>query len=342
MILTYYNLCNSEENAMSEGNAYQRLKILYLYKILFEQTDEYHALSMPQIIEQLEENGFSAARKALYEDIDALRAFGVDIASGRGNRAGYAIVNRDFEIPELMLLADAVVCSPFFTEKKAKALIEKLEGLCSIHEAAQIERKVYTAGRESSDNERIYLNVDAIHRAIAEKKKITFKYFDYNIRKQKVYRDGLRTCSPYALAWNEEKYYLIAHYEKYGGISHFRVDKMECVEITDEPCLKKPRDFKLSEYLKSTFSMFSGNNRDVWLLFENKLTNAVIDRFGKSVKMQRYDDEHFTVRVSVKADNPETFFGWLFQFGTMAKILEPVDLRERYSKMLKAVIKSQK
>lgn len=328
---------------MSEGSTYQRLKILYLYKILFEQTDEYHAISMPRIIEQLEEYGFSAARKALYEDIEALRAFGVDIASGRGNRAGYAIVDRDFEIPELTLLADAVLCSPFFTEKKAKALIEKLEGLCSVHEAAQIERKVYTAGgRESSDNERIYLNVDEIHRAIAEKKKITFRYFDYNIRKQKVYREGLRTCSPYALAWNDEKYYLIAHYEKYGGISHFRVDKMDSVEMTDEPCHKKPRDFKLSEYLRSTFSMFSGTEQEVVLIFENSLTNAVIDRFGKSVRMRRYDDSHFTIRVSVKTDNPETFFGWLFQFGTKAKILEPVDLRERYRKMLKTVLDGQR
>lgn len=326
---------------MSDGSTYQRLKILYLYKILFEQTDEYHAISMPQIIEQLEEYGFSAARKALYEDIEALRAFGVDIASGRGNRAGYAIIDRDFEIPELTLLADAVVCSPFFTEKKAKALIGKLESLCSVHEAARIERKVYTAGRESSDNERIYLNVDAIHRAIAEKKKITFRYFDYNIRKQKVYREGLRTCSPYALAWNEEKYYLIAHYEKYGGISHFRVDKMDSVEMTDEPCQKKPKDFKLSEYLRSTFSMFSGTEQEVVLLFENRLTNAVIDRFGKSVKMSRYDDEHFTVRVSVKTDNPETFFGWLFQFGTMARILAPAGLRKRYREALKAVLDAQ-
>lgn len=327
---------------MNESNAYQRLKILYLYKILFEQTDEYHSITMPQIIEQLDEYGFPAGRKALYEDIDALREFGVDIVSGRGKWAGYAIVSRDFEMPELTLLADAVVCSPFFTNKKAKELISKLEGLCSVHDAAQIDRKVYTSGRESFDNERIYLNVDAIHRAISEKKKITFKYFDYNIRKQKVYRDGLRTCSPYALAWNEERYYLIAHYEKYGGISHFRVDKMEDVEITDEPCEKKPKDFRLSEYLKSTFSMFSGDDTEVQLLFENDLVNAVIDRFGKSVRMSRYDDGHFTVRVSVRVDRPETFFGWLFQFGTKAKILAPVELAESYRKMLRSVLKNQK
>lgn len=328
---------------MSESNVYQRLKILYLYKILFEQTDEYHAITMPQIIEQLEEYGFSAGRKALYEDIEALREFGVDIVSSRGKWASYAIVSRSFEMPELTLLADAVVCSPFFTNKKAKELIEKLESLCSVHEAAQIERKVYSAAeRESFDNERIYLNVDAIHRAISEKKKITFKYFDYNIKKQKVYREGLRTCSPYALAWSGERYYLIAHYEKYGGISHFRVDKMEGVEITDEPCEKKPKDFRLSEYLRSTFSMFSGDDTEVHLLFENGLVNAVIDRFGKSVRMSRYDDGHFTVRVNVRADQPGTFFGWLFQFGTSARILAPLELAERYRKTLRDVLKNQK
>lgn len=321
-----------------------RLKILYLYKILWEQTDAEHALTMPQIQAELEALGAGAGRKAIYEYLDMLREFGADIDSGYGKSAGYNLSSRTFDLPELKLLADAVVSSRFFTERKAKEMLRKLETLCSVHEASSIQRQVYIANRNATDNERIYYNVNEIHRAISEKRKISFKYFDYDIRIRKKYRDGLRECSPYALTWNEEKYYLVAHYEKYDGISHFRVDKMEDVQILDEPSHKMPRDFKLSEYLRSTFSMFSGEEQTVTLRFRNtpSLINAVIDRFGRQISLYPDGEEHFTVRVPVRTSSPAPFFGWLFQFGADAQILSPDELKKEYVRMLNKAAKANK
>lgn len=330
---------NGELTYMSDNikNANQRLKILYLYKILLERTDEEHYITMPEIISQLSLYGITAARKALYEDIEALKVFGLDIVSGRGTNAGYQVVSRDFELPELKLLADAVSSSRFLTEKKSSELLKKLEKLTSIYEAKQIQRQVFIADRVKSGNERIYMNVDAVHRAIAEQKKISFKYFDYDINKKKRYRQGIRTCSPYALTWDDERYYLVAYYEKYDSISNFRVDRMENVEILPESAQKYPSGFNLSSYLNSTFSMFSGESEEVKLCFEQSLINAVIDRFGKNVSIFPDDDEHFTVRVQIKTEHPEPFFGWLFQFGTKVKIIAPFTLKEKYIEMLKKV-----
>lgn len=319
-----------------------RLKILYLYKILWEKTDSEHAITMPQIQGELKKYGAEAGRKAVYEYIDALRELGAEIDSGTGKGTGYSLAARTFDLPELKLLADAVASSRFFTEKKAKELIGKLESLCSEHEAKSIRRQVYIANRLTTDNERIYYNVNEIHRAIAEKKMISFRYFDYDIRKRKKYREGLRVCSPYALTWNDEKYYLIAHYEKYGSISHFRVDKMEDVRILDQPAQKMPRGFKLSDYMGSTFSMFSGEVETVKLRFDNSLVGAVIDRFGKQITLIPDGAEHFTVKVPVRASSPEPFFGWLFQFGADAQILAPQSLREDYIKSLNKAAKANK
>ena len=319
-------------------NVNQRLKILYLYKILLERTDEEHSISMPEIISQLELYGVTAARKALYEDIEALKVFGLDIVSERGVNAGYRVVSRDFELPELKLLADAVSSSRFLTEKKSSELLKKLEQLTSVYEAKQIQRQVFIADRVKAFNERIYLNVDAIHKAISERKKISFRYFDYDLRKRKKYREGIRTCSPYALTWDDERYYLVAHYEKYDSISNFRVDRMENVEVLDEPARKYPDGFKLSDYLNSTFSMFSGEAEEVKLRFEKSLINAVVDRFGKNVTAAPDGEEHFTVRVQIKTEQPEPFFGWLFQFGTKVEILEPCELKEKYKEHLKSVL----
>ena len=326
---------------MPEQNVNQRLKILYLYKILFEQTDEEHYITMPRIIEELKKYGIKAARSALYSDIEALRKFGADIVLDRRNNAGYSIVNREFEIPELILLADAVACSHFFTRKKAKSLVSKLEQLCSVHEAEKINSGAFVFESDKFDNERIYINIDTIHRAIFEKKQISFKYFDYDLKKQKKYRGDLRVCSPYAFTWSNENYYLIAYYKKYGEISHFRVDKMESVKVLDEPAQALPKDFSFSGYLRSTFSMFCGTAELVKLRFKNSLVNAVIDHFGKKVRLRRDGDEHFIVEVPVLTEHPETFLGWMFQFGDSAEILGPSELKNRYISTLRAVLKKE-
>ena len=318
--------------------AKQRLKILYLYKILVEQTDEDHAITMPEIIRQLEAYGISAGRKALYEDIEALREFGLDIISGRGASSGYAVVHREFELPELKLLADAVSSSRFLTEHKAKKLVDKLGKLASVHEAKQLRRQVYIAGRTKEHNERIYLSVDAIQRAIRENRQISFKYFSYDLRKRRVYRDSVRVCTPVALLWSDERYYLVANYEKYPDkLTNFRVDRMEHTEVLDVPGIPPAEPFDPEEYQNETFSMFSGKTQIVKLRMENSLVTAIIDRFGKGIDIHPDEERFFTVRVPVKVEQPLPFFGWLFQFGDKAEILEPVELRKTYRNMLENV-----
>lgn len=320
-------------------NANQRLKILFLYKILTEQTDEEHSISMPEIIRQLEAYGISAGRKALYEDIEALRTFGLDIVSGRGGSSGYAVVSREFELPELKMLADAVASARFLTENKAHKLIDKLSRLASVHEAKQLRRQVCVAGRGKEKGGRIYLTVDAIQRAINEKRQIQFRYFQYDIRKHKVYRDGTRICTPVALLWSDERYYMVAYYEKYPEkLTNFRVDRMERTEVLDVPAAEPPEPFDPEEYQNETFSMFSGKTQTVKLRLHNSLVNPVIDRFGKRISIHPDGEEHFYIRVPVKAEQPLPFFGWLFQFGDKAELLEPAALREEYCAALAAVL----
>lgn len=305
---------------------------------MFEQTDENHHITMSEIISQLKLYGISAGRKALYEDIEALRTFGLDIKQLKGNTSGYLVASREFELPELKLLADAVTSSRFLTEKKSNELLKKIEGLASKYEAKQIQRQVFIANRVKAMNERIYINVDTIHRAISEEKKISFKYFDYDLNKKKKYRDGLRICSPYALSWDDERYYLISHYDKYNKITNFRIDRMEAVTILDEVVKSKPDEFNVAEYMNSSFSMFSGDSKEVKLRFDNSLINPVIDRFGKDITIVPDGDDSFTVRVKVKAEPP--FFAWLFQFGNKVRIVEPDEMINKFKKQLKDVLES--
>ena len=306
----------------------QKLKLLYLMRILLHETDDSHMLTMGELISKLAAQGVSAERKTVYEDIEELRQFGLDIIMEKTKSYGYYVAGRDFELPELKLLADAVQSSKFITEKKSLELIRKLEGLTSIHNAGKLRRQVFIQNRVKSMNESIYYSVDALHEAIAEGKMISFKYFDYDLQKKQVFRrEGAPyIVSPAALTWNEENYYLIAYSEERGGITHFRVDRMSNVKKLDKPRCAVAAGFKLAEYSRKVFGMFGGEESDVKLRVNNQITGAVIDHFGKDVIMIPDGDRHFTVSVRVVIS--PVFFGWLFQFGELCEVLSPQSVRE--------------
>ena len=310
------------------ANSKLKFKLLYIMKILMDKTDENHAMTVNEIIAELEKYDIKAERKSIYSDIDLLSDFGLDVICEKGRANKYFIGSRDFELPELKLLVDAVQSSKFITHKKSDELIKKIEKLTSIHEAKELHRYVVVADRVKTMNESIYYNVDEIHKAIQQNKQIRFKYFDYNLDKQIEYRrDGeWYYASPYALTWSDDNYYMIAYYERYNGISNFRVDRMAAIEMVEEDRImcEDTKDFNVADNSKRIFRMFSGETETVKLQFDNSLINVVIDRFGKDIVINRQDDDHFIITVDVVATN--TFLGWLFMFGEKVKILSPEHL----------------
>ncbi len=316
----------------------QKLKLIYLMKILLEKTDEEHGMTTADIIAALAAQGISAERKSIYDDIEALRLFGIDIVKNQNGRGtDYRVVSRDFEMPELKLLVDAVQSSKFITRKKSDELIKKIEGFASIHEARQLHRQVYVANRIKTMNESIYLTVDKIHSAITLNKKITFQYFEWSPKKEKILRhDGaLYSVSPWALTWDDENYYLIAYESSSNLIKHYRVDKMLKISVTDDEREGKELfdGFDMALYSKKTFGMFGGKEETVRLRCKNKMANIIIDRFGTESIISCVDSEHFEITIKV-AVSP-VFLSWLMNFGSDIKIISPQSVIEKFKNLAK-------
>lgn len=336
------NIMTDEAEAKKRGaRSNQKLKIMYLLKILMENTDDEHSLTLKEIQEYLENYNVTCERKSLYSDIEQLRSFGVDVISIQKNRNYYYhIGNRRFELPELKLLVDAVQSSKFITEKKSRDLIKKLEQYASKYEASLLHRQVYVSGRIKTMNDSIYLNVDEIHQAIATKRKITFQYFNWNTEKKTELRHNgeYYKVSPWVLTWEDENYYLVAFDDKEQKIKHYRVDKMLHISVVDEKREGKKHfdNFDLGEYSKEIFGMFDGEKVSVSLLCENWAAGIMIDRFGKDVRMRKADDEHFTCSVKVKVNRH--FISWVMALGNGVKIIGPdsvVDMvREEIKRMI--------
>ena len=305
---------------------YQKLKPLYIMNYLLQNSDEDHPVTMKQIVEYLDAQGISAERKSVYDDLEALRVFGLDIVHVEAGRfQGYFVAQRSFELPELKLLVDSVQSSKFITHKKTATLIRKIEKLASIHEAQLLQRQVYVKNRIKTMNESIYFNVDEIHNGISQNKKIQFKYFEYTIEKTRHFRkDGaFYVVSPYALTWDDENYYMVAYDSEAGIIKHYRVDKMTEISVIEQARDGKEafESLDMAMYARKVFGMFSGEEERVKLRFENHLVGAVLDRLGREVMIIRDGDTHFTVSADIVV-SPQ-FFAWVTGFGTSAEIIGP-------------------
>lgn len=302
----------------------QKLKIMYLMKILLDRTDEAHSITMPEIIDALEAYGISAERKSLYNDIENLRVYGLDVIGVQEDRTySYHIGNRQFELAELKLLVDSVQSAKFITEKKSNELIKKIESLASKYEASQLHRQVFVAGRVKTMNESIYYNVDSIHAAIAGNSRITFKYFKWNVDKNMELRhDGaLYEVSPWLLSWNDGYYYLIAYDSVKGIIKHFRVDKMLDIKLNGRKREgeKVFNSLDMAAYTGKMFGMYSGEDERVRLECDNALAGVMIDRFGKDISLIRLDDKKFAVNVEVAVSRQ--FLAWIIGLGEGVKIV---------------------
>ena len=316
-------------------NTNQKLKLPYLMKIMLEKTDENHGLTMQQILSELSLYDIKAERKSIYMDFEDMAQLGVEVVCDRQGRDHlYHVTGRQFELPELKLLIDAVQSSKFITEKKSRQLINKVKSLASENEADELSRQVYVHGRIKTMNESIYYNVDEIHNAINTDCKIRFKYYKWSINKRLVARHGgdYFYVSPWALTWDDENYYMIAFDDISREIKHYRVDKMDKIDILDEKREGKSlfKNFDMAAYSRMNFGMFSGEVKKVTIEFPDEMCGVFIDRFGKDISFRKSGSGRSTLAVDVAVSYQ--FFGWILSLGPEVKIIKPDDVVEQVAK----------
>ena len=314
-----------------------RLRILYLYQMLKQSSDEKHMLSTPEIMRQMEsEHGISMHRTTLPKDVAILRESGVDVRCERRRALHYYIPDGPFSVSELRLLIDAVLSSKFITERKSKALVGKLIRLANNPNSDVLYRTVHVTGKAKSENEKGCSIVDAINEAIHKRRKISFCYFDYDNRKKHVLKNGGApyTVSPYDLIYDGDYYYMTGFCDERGEVRTFRVDRIESrPDLLPDFAVKRPKDYRIERYTQEVTRMFSTEETvEVTLLCNVELMKAVIDRFGQNVRTWPVGDDQF--RAAVKVCPSPTFYRWIFGWGGKLQIESPESVKELYQKLL--------
>ena len=326
---------------------YTKLKLLYIKDYLEKHSDEENPVSAEQIMAMLEEKGISCERKSIYSDVKTLKDYGIDISSERLPKSGYSVLSREFELPELRLLIDAVQAANFITQKKSKELINKIGTLCSENQRRLIEGQVYIDNRVKCTNEEIYYNIDILNRAIQKKRQVSFIYQKRTIadaEERYTVTEREFCVSPYALIWSNDHYYLVANNDKYNNLMHTRIDRMKKVEITD----MRARDFSevspykqffdSADYSGKIFNMFSGDTQRLELCCDNSIIEEILDRFGSEATLRKAQKDGCFV-LSTRCVVSEGLVSWIMQFGSKIEVVSPKKLREDVRKKADEILR---
>lgn len=315
--------------------ASSKLKTLYIFKFLNDYSDETNPLSSVELINMLDEKGIKCERKSIYADIKMLNNIGFDIVTTLSPKRGFFMATRDFELPEVRLLIDAVSSAGFITPKKTESLVRKLESLVSNNQAKELVSQVYVDSNTKCNNEEIYYIIDKLHEAIMSCHKVKFIYSRRNIdiEHKKSFTEKTFTVSPYALLWKEDHYYLVCNNDKYDNVMNLRLDRMKKLCILDE--ISRPvnevteyeKTFDVADYSSKMFNMFSGSADKVRIVCELELREQIMDRFGAKVPLTAYDSKHF--ETTVEAAVSDGFITWIMGFGNKIKVLEPESLAKQ-------------
>lgn len=316
----------------------QRLKLMKMREVLFRNTDEDHLLSRTEI-ERLMNTiyGIEVERKTFYTDIEALEEYAgsemIRVREGHDVKYGIPEEMRDFKLAELKLLTDCVLAAKFLTREQTYHFISKLEKCCSIHAARQLQRQVCIPGRTVTELTDVFHSVDILNKCIGDDLQVKFRYFNRDVHKEKVYHreGGVYFVSPWALTWDDGKYYLIGEdmSPDVHGIRHYRVDKMDNVELTSIPrSFSEEFDgLRQAEYSNGLFGMFSGEMNSVTLVCRNEMAGIMIDRFGSDLMFAYEDKEHF--RTHVKVVDSNQFYAWIISLGSGVRVAGPQQAIEK-------------
>jgi predicted DNA-binding transcriptional regulator YafY len=308
-----------------------KLKMLKIWEILCQETDENNPMESTVLLDKLEALGIPCDRRTLYKDIEALNDNGYEVLCNRSKRNEYYVLDRKFENAELHILIDAVQAASFITEGKTEELVSKIAGLSGNCKAEILKSNTVAFNTVKNTNEKIYYSVNEIITATYEKKKIEFYYFTYDTNHQKVYRRDKQKyiVNPYATIFSNDSYYLLCYDDKHEGIAHYRIDRMDSVKILDEPITKRPelKTFNVKKHKKQVFNMFAGESTNVTIRIDPTLIDAMYDKFGSSVKMRKTQDDEVELNVEVQVS--PAFIGWCVSFGSRLRVVSPTDVIEK-------------
>ena len=337
----------------------KKLLIMNILDILRRYSDADHRLSQKDIIDILQtEYEMVADRKAIKRNLMNLIDFGYNLEfseSVRRNKDGEEEViytdwylERDFSDAELRLLIDSLLFSKHIPYSQCKELIKKIEGLSNRYFKSKV-RHVRNLPVDQPQNAELFYTIEILDEAIERNRQVVFHYGDYGTDKNLHLRDRKDgkpreyLVNPYQMVATNGRYYLIANVERHDNISHYRVDHIRDIEITNTPAKPQRKveglenGLDLPKHMAEHVYMFAGESQRVIMRTTPDMAGELIDWFGNGVTFS--DETETSVIVHVTA-NLQAMRFWALQYAPHVTVLAPQSLVDTVKKDLECAITS--
>lgn len=322
---------------------FSKIKLLRVWEILKQDSDENNPLTTNQILEKLSESGIICDRRTLYQDISTLNSYGYEVICKKGQHSnGYYVIDRSFDVPELRILIDAVQAASFISPKKTVELTDKIAALGGSYRADILKKNIVEFNTTKHNNEHIYYSVNAIEDAILAEKKISFQYFDLNESHERVFRKNGEKylVNPVAMVFSNDNYYLICYHDNHDGITTYRIDRMLNVSVSEQEINKaaQPKGLNIAKHRKQSFSMFGGITETVKFEADKDLLDVIYDKFGEDTQIRPLGNGKISFTADVQIS--PVFFGWCCSFGERLQLISPYNMKKEFYEYLKQVMKA--
>ncbi len=279
-------------------------------------------------------------------DIDSLKTKLINSASCHDRKRLLEYAEDNYYILDTIaakILIDSIQSLSFMHENTSNRIIKTLINLADSEDRGVLQTERYDSMYSSDDNRdgiNLY-EIDRILRAVDNKTKLKFRYFDLDENRNRIYHHEGKEyiVEPITLKPNDNHYYLICYDPgSLNGTRTYRIDKMSDIKETDEEISRTAFEFRdnIPQITNQVFRMYSGPVRRVTLEFKNRIIGSIFDKFGSRVQIERVDEEHCRITEDIQISPP--FLGWLFQFSREMRVVAPEDVIEDYKKLCEDII----
>ena len=330
---------------MSKGSTNDKLVFLKTLELLQKESDESNPMPSTRLLKRLKEEGYPCDRRTLVSNIALLGDYGIEAEttlneSDRRENC-YFIASRHFSTTELRVIVDSLWAAGFIPDDQTEELAERVSALAG-NPKVPITKMAVRNYRAKKPYKSTLSYIEELGMILQGNKgeyhKVSFKYFDPDLRGKKIYRNNgtYFTVSPQGLVINDGKYYLIAYPEGSGNLRAYRADRMEGVLESSETLpdyLCRQRRARVADYMKKAFGAWTGVEETVYFRCEAEDLGDIFDKFGSGLNIWKNTDDTLNFKAAVLI-SPK-FYSWVTQFEGRLKITGPDNIKDDFKEFLK-------
>ena len=326
-----------------------------LIRILKENTDREHPMKQKDLLAEMRRKDEKINRTTVWNALNDLVIHSdetrvhhlgeeAEAASAEDRRQYYTDLyyDQEFTEAELRWLIDGILYSRNVPHAERDVIIGKLCELGNKHFRKNMNmKKIRRLAEEEPMNEQLFQNIDRIGQAIAEGKKITcvYNYMGPDFLLHPVYADPdyRQLLNPYAMVMRNGFYFLICNKDNYSDMTHYRIDRMTCVTVT-ELSVKPPRELdgfeaglNIQEYMEHNINMAFGKPERIVFIAEANAIPGIIDAFGKGVQFISLHDGRYECTVKIPAYD---MIRWALENCDQIKVIRPESLVNEIEQVL--------